>query len=115
MVSLTKLEMKVVTDITDTDHAGDGYGFAGYLYHEHYDMKIIRGVFASLTKKGVATFQETDLRYESGPPSTWAVIDEKYSEKVDCTNVNLRDYTMRELEDIKYCSYRLINLKQEGA
>lgn len=115
MVILTELEMKVVDAITNTDHAGDGYGFAGYLIHEDYDMKIMRGVFASLIKKGVADFQEVDLKIEpDGPPATWGVVDEKYAKEVDKTNVNLEDYNMKEIANIKYCGYTLVNLKQEG-
>lgn len=117
---LTKLEWVIVNDIAYSDHSTDGYGLGGYIDHRDYDMKVMRGVMASLTNKGVATF----VPQEDSENCTWAYISENLQENVIKDfyhmeidellvkqNINLNKYNKNEIELIKCTGYRLVNLK----
>lgn len=120
-IKLTKLEQEIVNGIAYSDHSSDGYGLAGYLDHRDYDMKVMRGVMASLTNKGVATFQAQ----EDNSNLTWAYISENLQENVikDFSyyeidellvkqNIDLNKYNKDEIELIKCTGYRLIGLEE---
>ena len=111
---VTKLEMQVINDIVNADHSSDGFGLGGYLYHDEYDMKVFRGVFASLSKKGIAHFEETDLEGDRiSDPSTWGSICSAYQEEVEKSS-DQSQYTESEKNTIKWTGFRLINIITEG-
>jgi hypothetical protein len=70
MIDLTSLERQFVEYFIDTEY---GYG-CGHLFHNEWDMKITRGVMASLVKKNVLVVIDDDLS-EPSYPSTWVCMD----------------------------------------
>ena len=108
-MKLTKLEADLVKDIAYSDHASDGNGLAGYIYHACYDMKILRGVMSSLIKKGVASFE-----YDSyiTTEATYGSILNEYQEEV--LDEDLSKYSEFDRYMIEGTYYRLINLEFES-
>jgi hypothetical protein len=104
-VKLTKLEWDIVNDIAQSEFSSDGHGLQGYIDHRCYDMKIYRGVMASLTNKGVATF----VAQEESDNCTWGYIQGDYEEEVG--RENYKGYTRTEQWLIKDTGHRLVNLK----
>tara|TARA_R110000744_G_scaffold34175_1_gene79866 strand:+ start:1495 stop:1845 length:351 start_codon:yes stop_codon:yes gene_type:complete len=110
-MKLTKLEYKIVKEITWSDHASDGHGLGGYICHYSFEdfggMKAARGAMASLVKKGVAEF---DTYFESGDPQTWGCLAEKYQKKVSSSE-NISDYSKDTQNLIKSTGYKITNLE----
>ena len=74
-VQVTKMEMEIITHVVDADHSSDGYGLAGYIFNDDFDMKKYRGVIASLIKKGIINTSNDDI---NGEPVMWVTITKEH-------------------------------------
>tara|TARA_R110000824_G_scaffold184433_1_gene365389 strand:+ start:341 stop:700 length:360 start_codon:yes stop_codon:yes gene_type:complete len=64
MLSITKLEKQLLTDIALSDHSSDGYGFTMWVNcgYETMSMSQARGVISSLIQKEIIWFKSADPR-----------------------------------------------------
>lgn len=66
----TNMEKTFVEYFLDTEY-GEG---CGHLFHDEWNMNIIRGVMSSLVKKKVLTVVDDEF-HNSDYPSTWVAMD----------------------------------------
>jgi len=70
-VKATEKEAKVLRAIENSEFSDEGNGLCGYLWEDEFDMKIYRGVLASLVKKGVIGVDDME---QDGEINTWVWI-----------------------------------------
>jgi len=90
-IVVTPLEMTLLETVVYSDHASDGYGLAGYVYHNELDMTIFRGVISSLIQKGVIW----PPTRESG--NTWVAIKDEFQQECD-SEVDSNGYQLINIE-----------------
>jgi hypothetical protein len=93
MTTITKQEKELLDYIAEADHSSDGYGLGGYVYEEDFDMKKLRGVLASLIKKGIVTMEKMDINWEE---YTWVSVTSEY--QVENPNNTWSGYDLCNLE-----------------
>jgi len=75
-MKFTQLELEFIAYFMDTEYCRCG----GYVFYDEWNMKVTRGVMASLVKKKVITGTD-DTCSEPDYPSMWVSIDEgRYEE-----------------------------------
>ena len=61
LVQVTKKEMEVLKDVEATDlNDGTQDCLYGPIWHEYYDMKVLRGVISSLVKKEIIEVEDEE-------------------------------------------------------
>jgi len=110
MVTLTKLEKKVLDELTvNSCLATDGFGLMGYILHSRFPMNKFRGAMSSLIKKGVCTFAYFDREYNIGmEPMTEGYVTDEFQEEVEKFDPKIHSEEERYL--IESTGYRLINI-----
>ena len=91
MVKITEKEMKFLKQISTSDFAneggceaedgavGDWVGADGKINKptDQYNMKVVRGLMASLKEKGVIELRGTEIGFE-GQPITWVNVHKDF-------------------------------------
>ena len=78
MRNVTTLEKEILVKILNSEHAAEGFGLCGYIYHEDNDMKKTRGALSSLIKKGVIGIDKHSDLYKN---STWCFVEPEFQVK----------------------------------
>ncbi len=81
MVKVTKKEMEVLDEVEATD-LNDGTQDVLYapIWHEYYDMKVLRGVISSLVKKEIILVEDEEDKC-FGSEQTEIVIKPEFIKK----------------------------------
>jgi len=76
--TVTKMEMEILDFICKSDHSTDGEGLHAWINPADFDMKIYRGVLASLVKKEIIEMYAEDDDYAEVKGQSWLEIKEQY-------------------------------------
>ena len=81
MIKVTQKEMEVLEEVEATD-LNDGTQDCLYapIFHEYYDMKVLRGVISSLVKKEIIEVEDEENKC-FGSEQTEIIIKPKFIKK----------------------------------